>query len=389
MSIRFTKLTRPAVKALKAGCAISENGITARRMANGDVAFSVNVMVDNQRIHRVIGRASEGVTRQQAEDAIESLRTRAREGRLNLPTGRKTYPSFKELALKYILRLEDVGGRNMKAKRQHVSQLLVPFFGACGVNSITTSLVQDYVRQRLATGVKQATVNRELATLSHLFRRLVKWGWMKAEWVPDLEKGAEPRKRIVVLSDENIRRLMEAALADQDPTVWLFIVFGLNTAMRHGEILRVRVADVDFASRRIFIPEAKAGERHQPITPALADMISWQMKGQGNGAQWLFPSQRLDGKHPHRVSMAKQFRRVAIRAGLDPSKVTPHVMRHTAITRLVKAGVDLPTIQRISGHKTLVMVLRYVHVHGEHIDTAISAIETGFSDLITPALHAA
>ena len=46
-------------------------------------------------------------------------------------------------------------------------------------------------------------------------------------------------------------------------------------------------------------------------------------------------------------------------------------MRHTAITNLVKAGVDLPTIQRISGHKTLAMVLRYTHVHGAHIDRAI------------------
>ena len=49
-------------------------------------------------------------------------------------------------------------------------------------------------------------------------------------------------------------------------------------------------------------------------------------------------------------------------------------MRHTAITRLVEAGVDLPTIQRISGHKTLTMVLRYTHVHGTHIDLAIKAL---------------
>ena len=48
-----------------------------------------------------------------------------------------------------------------------------------------------------------------------------------------------------------------------------------------------------------------------------------------------------------------------IRAGLDPRIMTPHVMRHTAITKLVQSGVDLPTIQSISGHKTIAMVLRY------------------------------
>ena len=72
--------------------------------------------------------------------------------------------------------------------------------------------------------------------------------------------------------------------------------------------------------------------------------------------------------------MNRPFRRAVIAAGLDPKLVTPHVMRHTAITALVKAGVDLPTIQRISGHKTLAMVLRYTHVHGVHIDQAIRTI---------------
>ncbi len=79
--------------------------------------------------------------------------------------------------------------------------------------------------------------------------------------------------------------------------------------------------------------------------------------------------------------------------GIDPALVTPHVMRHTAITALVQAGVE--TVQRISGHKTLAMVMRYSHVHGDHIDRAIKAIgrtlpelpanETGRS--VTPELH--
>ena len=73
--------------------------------------------------------------------------------------------------------------------------------------------------------------------------------------------------------------------------------------------------------------------------------------------------------------MDAPFRRAVIAAGLDPKVVTPHVMRHTAITKLVQAGVDIPTIQRISGHKSVEMVLRYTHVHGAHIDRAMDAID--------------
>ena len=81
--------------------------------------------------------------------------------------------------------------------------------------------------------------------------------------------------------------------------------------------------------------------------------------------------------------------------GIDPALVTPHVMRHTAITALVQAGVDLPNVQRISGHKTLAMVMRYSHVHGDHIDRAIKAIGRTLPELpanetgrtVTPELH--
>ena len=75
------------------------------------------------------------------------------------------------------------------------------------------------------------------------------------------------------------------------------------------------------------------------------------------------------------MNIEKQFRRVVESAGLDPKEVIRHTLRHTAITHLVQASVDLPTVQRISGHKTLQMVVRYSHQNGEHIKAAMDALE--------------
>jgi len=59
------------------------------------------------------------------------------------------------------------------------------------------------------------------------------------------------------------------------------------------------------------------------------------------------------------VAIEKGFRRTVERAELDTKKVVRHTLRHTAVSHLVQAGVDLPTVKRISGHKTLAMVERY------------------------------
>lgn len=56
-----------------------------------------------------------------------------------------------------------------------------------------------------------------------------------------------------------------------------------------------------------------------------------------------------------------------------------HTLRHTAITHLVQAGVDLPTVQRISGHKTLIMVERYTHQNGEYIRFAMDRLEERYN----------
>ena len=389
MALRFSRLSRPSISALKPGERINEHGIIVERQRNGDVRYSVNIMVDGRRIHRVVGRESEGVTREQAERAVESFRTKAREGRLDLPTGRKTHRTFAEAGEEYLTRIEHhpKHGRNLRRKQHHIRQRLTPYFRGQRPDKLTDFAVAHYIRQRKGEGAAQATINRELSTLSHFLNRCMEWGWTNAR--PKIDKGEEARKQIVVLSDADKQALMRAAIGDQDPLTWLFAAIAMGTGMRHSEILRVQWQEIDFAHRRIFIGRAKAGQRQQPIPPSLADTLEREWKQLGAPQGYLFPTTRADAKHPHRQDMAKQFRRAVERAKLNPEKVTPHVLRHTAITALVQAGVDLPTIQKVSGHKTLAMVLRYTHLSDEHVDRAVSTLDTAFPDTIAPELHPA
>ncbi len=395
MAVKFTRLTRPAIRKLLAGDRITEHGITAERLKDGDIRYSVNIMVDGERIHRVIGRQSDGTTRTQAEELIAKFRTDAREGRLHLPKGRKTALTFAKAADSYLKRLEETGGKNVPRKRSHLKLHLKPFFGDQRLNSITTFTVDRYRKRRAEAGSSKATINREFTTLSHLFNKAVEWKWLRA--VPcKVIKEKEGRGRIVVLSGEEADALLRAAIADHDPDCWLFVLFGLNTAMRHSEILKARFDQIDFARLRLYVPEAKAGQREQPITVELADVLRREREMRDDQDGWIFPSVRPGlSKQGHRTRMDRPFQRAVEQAGLDPEKVTPHVLRHTAITDLVQSGADLPTIQRISGHKTLAMVLRYTHVHGSHIDRAVKAIGRGLPtasdpenpDAVTLELH--
>jgi hypothetical protein len=78
MTRTFDKINRAGTRPLKAGERLSEQGITFERLSNGDGLFSVNIMVDGKRIHRNLGKESEGVTRTTAEQFISKVRHDAR-----------------------------------------------------------------------------------------------------------------------------------------------------------------------------------------------------------------------------------------------------------------------------------------------------------------------
>jgi integrase len=142
------------------------------------------------------------------------------------------------------------------------------------------------------------------------------------------------------------------------------------------EILSILIKNIDLQRRIIHIPQAKAGSREQPITKHLAEFLKGYIETARPGQEWLFPSE--GSRTGHTVNIEKPFKRAVKATGLDP-KIVRHTLRHTAITHLVQAGVDLPTVKRISGHKTLSMVERYSHQNGIHIQAAMDKLEARYS----------
>lgn len=148
--------------------------------------------------------------------------------------------------------------------------------------------------------------------------------------------------------------------------------------MRKSEILSIRLENIRLDQQSLYIPQAKAGARQQPLTRHLADFLQAYVESAVPGQEWLFPARKRISECGHLANIDSAFRRVVMAAGLDPKAVVRHTLRHTAITHLVQAGVDLPTVQRISGHKTLSMVVRYAHANGDHIRNALDKLENRY-----------
>lgn len=368
---RFVKLTRQAIRLLQPGHRLIEHGLCAERLANQDVRWSVNIMVDGQRIHRVIGRESDGTTRTQVEQFIEQARTAARQTRLQLPKGRKLSITIADAATEYI-QLLGLTTQDDKSKRKaRLTQHILPILGDRRLMQLSPVDIERYKTARTTAGARAGTINRELMVLSHLCSKAVEWGWILTRPVQFRLLREDPPPNYYLTIPE-IQRLQEAASHQPNEQLYPFVVIAVGTSMRRSEILSIRKEHIDLARGVIHIPQAKSGPRDQPMTQDLVAYLAAYLPELPEDTPWLFPSRR--SRSGHTQNLEKSWARMCQDAGLNPRIVTRHMLRHTTITHLVQSGVDLPTVQKISGHKSFAMVLRYAHQNAQHIGDALNKL---------------
>jgi integrase len=376
MPLRFARLSRPSIRRLKLGEKITEHGISAERLKDGDIRYSVNIMVDGERIHRVVGRESNGTTRTQAEDFISKTRADARDGRLQLPKGRKTPLTFAKAAKRYLEGEREVGAKDMASKEGHLRLHLVPYFGSMRVERISKFTVEKFRNKLRQKGMAEGGIIRVLATFRHMGNRLAN---KEPPVIPAPFKmptlGKTDNRRDYVLTPEGMAALLDAALNDSNSYIWLFIKMGLSTSLRHSEILSARFELLNEHRRRLRV-RVKGGKwRDQPLSREMTETLIRERGMAAAPGIWIFPNPAAESGHME--SMKKAFRRCVIRAGLDPTKVIPHTMRHSAITAFAETGADVRTIQKFSGHETLDMVYRYTHARDTRVDDALEKMERG------------
>ena len=117
-------------------------------------------------------------------------------------------------------------------------------------------------------------------------------------------------------------------------------------------------------------------ERDQPLPQWLVDILLKERESAADPDGWIFPSARTKTGHIEQMNGA--FTRCVEVAGLDPSKVSPHTMRHTALTRFAAVTHGDPaTVKRYSGHLSLQALMRYIHPSDEHVDSALERVRAG------------
>ncbi len=260
--------------------------------------------------------------------------------------------------------IADMRGRNLGKASQASHLRACKRFAAWLKRSPDTATPDDvkYFQEYLIeSGASICTRNQTMTGVKFLFRVTLR----RHDLVAEIFNLKEPVKVPLVLSKQEVKRILAMA-PSLKAKVMLSLAYGCG--MRAGEVVRLKVGDIDSAQNIIRIVQAKGRKDRNVMLPTdilglLRDWWKERPTGQDKNVpgpeRVLFPGYR--GRHLSSRQISRLFKKAA-RAAAITKPVTLHTLRHSFATHLLERGVDIRVIQALLGHTKLTTTARYASV---------------------------
>ena len=248
---------------------------------------------------------------------------------------------------------------------------LLPVFGKVPLDDITPQTIKAYLDTRV--DLTKTTINRYRGTISMIFQEAIRNGKAKANpaRLVRLHREDNSRVRFITYPEEAVIR---AVIRERCPIHEPELTLALETGMRRGELYSLDWDRVDLVRRQLHLLKTKNGTARVVILTAAAVSALEELQKRRNPDS---PKVCLTRYGEPMVSPRAWFELVmeeAIKKNSSLMDITWHIFRHTYISRLVMAGVDLRTVQELAGHKDIKMTVRYAHLAPAHKLAAVDKL---------------
>jgi integrase/recombinase XerD len=261
--------------------------------------------------------------------------------------------------------IEDMNARELCAETQRGHIHSCKRFAAFLKRSPDTATFEDIRLFQLhlaETGVSICNRNRIMTGLRFLFRVTLR----RLDLAAEIYHIREPQKIPLVMSQDETRRLLAVASSLKVRTL---LSLGYGCGLRAGEVVRLKVKDIDRAQNIIRVEQSKGRkDRHVMLSPEMLGLLRqwWKARprrwdaGMPPQERLLFPG-RKPGKPMTTRQLSRLFHEAADAAGIKKS-VTLHALRHSFATHLLEDDTDIRIIQALLGHDKLDTTARYTRV---------------------------
>jgi len=253
---------------------------------------------------------------------------------------------------------------------------LLDFSASGDMRRMTRDDVRKYLTTLSRSGIASSSQARKLSALRQFFGFLYAEGIRKDDPTSSIDAPKRQRPLPKVLTREDVDALIEAARTEaakgaEGQRLLCMVEMLYAAGLRVTELVGLPLAAVRDRSGFLLVKGKGKKERLAPLNPEARETIANYLAvreeflpgglRRKSAEHFLFPSRSAEG-YLTRRRCHQMLKDLALKAGLDPEKLSPHVLRHAFATHLVEGGADLRSVQTMLGHADIATTQIYTHV---------------------------
>lgn len=238
------------------------------------------------------------------------------------------------------------------------------------VTDVKSEDIETYIKEITDSGSSPKTVSRKISCIREFFKFLQSEKIVRNNPANKLRTPKIGKNLPSFLTEKEVNRLCAAAKNEKNFSFMrmnVMVKLMYSSGLRVSELVSLPENAINYDLRQILVRGKGSKERIIPVAKEVITDIFKYLEYRdsfvgGRKNNWMFPSLHSASGHITRDGFFKNLKKLAIKAGISPSKVHPHVLRHSFATKLVNNDADIRSIQKMLGHENIVTTEIYTHI---------------------------
>lgn len=244
------------------------------------------------------------------------------------------------------------------------------------LNHASSDMLRAWLHQRVhhTAKISARTQARQLSALRQFFHFLISEGDRRDDPAHTLDTPRLPLALPKTLSEDEVSALITIIHGyDNIKALRLLVLLEIlyATGLRVSELVGLPRSALAADLRFVRVTGKGNKERIVPLTDAAIAVLRDYLALLPKQGKWLFPSEHATAGHLTRQRVGQLLKQLALEAGIDPARVSPHIIRHAFATHLLNHGADLRAVQKMLGHADIATTQIYTHISGDRLQNAV------------------